>query len=296
MTVWVAGEALVDVLPGPTPDLLTPVPGGGPANTALALARLGVPVEFVGGLSQDSFGTNMAKQFQRDGVGLRHAVFNNLPTCLAMVSLDEKGTASYHFHIRGTATFEFDFQKLPIAPKPDVLHIGTLITLVEPTATAHFEWAKALQVPVVFDPNIRPSVEPDRELYRSTVERWIDVATVIKVSDDDVKWLYPDQDPIVKAKSWISPSRPLVILTRGSEGLIGITENEVIEVPGISIDVIDTVGAGDTVGAVIVESLTKHSIKDLHGELLTEILNRAVKAAAITCSRAGAQPPFANEL
>ena len=119
MTVWVAGEALVDVLPGPTPDLLTPVPGGGPANTALALARLGVPVEFVGGLSQDSFGTNMAKQFQRDGVGLRHAVFNNLPTCLAMVSLDEKGTASYHFHIRGTATFEFDFQKLPIAPKPD---------------------------------------------------------------------------------------------------------------------------------------------------------------------------------
>jgi fructokinase len=298
--VWVSGEALIDLLPGETPDTLRAIAGGGPANTALALAKLGVPVEFVSGLSHDRFGQQISKQFLANGVGLELAIWSDLPTCLAVVSLDDQGGATYHFHIQGTATFDFDSSLLPdpALAAPSVLHVGTLATIVEPGATRLLDWAKrvAVHAPVVFDPNIRSSVLSDRIAYRSAVQRWVEIANVVKVSEDDLSFLYPDLDLITSARSWLAPSRPLIVVTRGEDGLRGVTANEIIEVLGVRVNVVDSVGAGDTVGAVIVEALTKHSVHDLHGEILRATLMRAAKAAAITCSRAGCQPPSAAEL
>lgn len=298
--VWVSGEALIDLLPGEKSDTLRAIVGGGPANTALALARLGIPVKFVSGLSHDRFGQQISKQFLANGVELDLAIWSDLPTCLAIVSLDGQGGATYHFHIKGTATFDFDPALLPEpAPAPpSVLHVGTLATLVEPGASHLLDWAKqvSLHSPVVFDPNIRPSVLSDRTAYESSVQRWIGIANVVKVSEDDLRFLYPDHDFIASARGWLAPSRPLVVVTRGEVGIVGVTANQIVEVPGVRTTVVDTVGAGDTVGAVIVEALTKYKVGDLQGELLRATLQRAAKAAAITCGRAGSQPPSAAEL
>ncbi len=299
-SVWVSGEALIDLLPSDDEQTLRPIVGGGPANTALALARLGIEVKFVGGLSNDRFGHQISKHLVANGVGLNLAIWSDLPTCLAVVSLDEQGRATYHFHIKDTATFDFDSTLLPdpAIEVASVLYVGTLATIVEPGATRLFEWAKrvANRATVIFDPNVRPSVLGDVDTYRSAVQRWIDIANVVKVSDDDLRFLYPDKDPIESARRWLSPNRPLVVVTCGEHGLVGVTEREIVEVPGEEVMVVDTVGAGDTAGAVLAESLTMHAAADLKGQLLRATLTRAAKAAAITCSRAGCQPPTAAEL
>ncbi len=298
--VWVSGEALIDLLPGGTPDTLRAIVGGGPANTAIALAKLDIPVKFVGGLSHDRFGQQISQQFATSGIGLDLAIWSDLPTCLAIVSLDEQGKAAYHFHIKGTATFDFDSSLLPdpaLAP-PSVLHVGTLATLIQPGANHLLDWAKrvAVHAPVVYDPNVRSSVLSDGTAYGIAVQQWVEIANVVKVSDDDLRFLFPGRDLIASAREWLSPSRPLVVVTRGEDGLVGVTANEIVEVPAIQTIVVDSVGAGDTVGAVIVEALTKYKVADLHGGLLRETLKRAAKAASITCSRVGCNPPGLAEL
>jgi len=299
-SVWVSGEALIDLLPGQSVNSLRAIVGGGPANTAIALAKLGVPVKFVSGLSKDRFGKQIATEFNNYGVELDLAVWSDLPTCLAVVSLDDQGRADYHFHIKDTATFDFDQTLLPESSPgaPNILYVGTLATLIEPGATKLMDWARRVSehALVVFDPNIRVSVLSDRKAYLASVERWIEIANVVKVSDDDLKFLFPAEDPITVAKAWISTSCPLVVVTRGENGLVAVTANEVIEVPASKTIIVDSVGAGDTVGAIIVEALTRNSLKDLHGQTLRTVMQRAAKAAAITCSRAGSQPPTAAEL
>jgi len=298
--VWVSGEALIDLLPGPNGDTLQVVAGGGPANTALALAKLGADVKFVHGISKDRFGQQIVEQFLAAGVDLELAVWSELPTALAIVSLDDQRVATYHFHLRETATFDFDPSSLPgpEIEQPSVLYVGSLSTLIEPGASHLFEWAKQVAViaQVVFDPNVRPSVLSNRTEYLVAVQRWLEIANVVKVSEDDLSFLYPKSDLITSARSWLSPSRPLIVVTRGENGLMGVTQDEVAEVPAVRVPIVDTVGAGDTVGAVIVEALTKFGVNDLHGRLLQMTLTRAARAAAITCSRAGCQPPSAAEL
>jgi fructokinase len=150
--------------------------------------------------------------------------------------------------------------------------------------------------PIVFDPNIRPSVMGDRDLYQAAVEKWAAISSVIKVSDDDLAWLFPDQKFEEVAKRWVKDGAALVVVTRGSNGSIGFTESGSEEALGVKVDVVDTVGAGDTVGAIIVEAMVQDGILSLQGEGLKKALTRAAAAAAITCSRAGAQPPYKHEL
>jgi fructokinase len=182
--------------------------------------------------------------------------------------------------------------------KPNVLHIGTLVTIVEPGASVLYDWALKVAefAPIVFDPNIRPSVMSDRDRYQAAVEKWAAISSVIKVSDDDLTWLFPGQPFEEIAKRWVSDGAALVVVTRGVNGSIGYTEGGVEEAHGVKIDLADTVGAGDTVGAIIVEAIIQDGILSLQGEGLKKILTRAAKAAAITCSRAGAQPPYKHEL
>ena len=150
--------------------------------------------------------------------------------------------------------------------------------------------------PIVFDPNIRPSVLGDRAQYVQSVEKWVNISSVVKVSDDDIKWLYPDQSLDEVAHRWIAGGVSCVVITRGAHGLIGFTEHGMEEVDGAKVAVIDTVGAGDTVGAIVVEGIIKYSVHGLEGHVLNEVLHKAAIAAGITCSRAGAQPPRTHEL
>jgi len=271
--------------------------GGGPANTAKALARLGIDAYFIDGISTDSYGKAIRKELEADGVHLDYTLKSKLPTCTAKVSLDAQGSASYEFLIEGTATFEFDEKWLPDPSNPpSVVHVGTLATIVEPGASKLFEWMKKIKAPLVFDPNIRPSVISDRAQYRAVVDKWATISTVIKVSDEDLEWLYPKTSMIDAAEAWLSHGVQLVVVTLGSEGMASFTQAGEVRVPGFKVEVSDTVGAGDTVGAIIVEGIIEHGIAQLRGELLKKVLTRAAKAASITVSRPGANPPTQEEL
>jgi len=290
---------LIDLIPGADGVRVGHV-GGGPANTAKALARLGHDVQFIDGISTDEYGQAARKELLGDEVKLDLALSSDKPTCLAIVSLDKKGGASYEFKIEGTATFDFSSSWLPDTSryKPSVLHIGTLVTVIKPGADVLYDWAIGVAefAPIVFDPNIRPAVVSDRSIYLEAVERWVAISSVVKVSDDDMAWLYPDQKYEDVVNRWIDEGVALVVVTRGSQGLMGFTESGVEEVGGVAVEVADTVGAGDTVGAIVVEAMVEHGLINLTGDLLKGVLNRAAKAAAITCSRKGAQPPYKHEL
>jgi len=294
VSIWVCGEVLIDILPS------GPVVGGGPANTAKALARLGHDVHFIDGISSDAFGQSARSELLNDGVNLDLALASDKPTCTATVTLDAAGGASYEFLIDGTATFDFAASWLPdpYRYQPQVLHIGTLVTVIEPGASALYDWAMSVAelAPIVFDPNIRPSVMPDRDFYGAAIEKWAALSAVIKVSDDDLAWLFPGQAIEDVANRWINDGAFLVVVTRGVNGLVGFTSDGRVEVPGVKVDVVDTVGAGDTVGAIVVEAMLAHGLVELRGDILRDVLTRAAAAAAITCSRKGAQPPYKHEL
>jgi fructokinase len=299
LSIWVCGEVLIDLIPGADGVRVAHV-GGGPANTAKALARLGHDVQFIDGISTDQYGVAARKELLDDEVKLDLALTSDKPTCLAIVSLDADGGASYEFKIDGTATFDFNLNWLPDPSryKPQVLHIGTLVTVIQPSADVLYDWAMEVAefAPIVFDPNIRPSVMGDRDLYEAAVEKWAALSSVIKVSDDDMAWLYPGQNYVDVAQRWINDGAALVVVTRGSQGIIGITADGAVEVDGAKITVADTVGAGDTVGAIIVEAMIEKGILALTGDVLKAVLHRAAVAAGITCSRKGAQPPYKHEL
>jgi len=294
MSVWVCGEVLIDELPSGA------VVGGGPANTAKALARLGHEVAFIDGISTDAYGVKARAELAADGVNLSLAMTSDLPTAVAVVTLAADGGASYVFKLDKTATFDFNSSWLPDPSryKPQVLHIGTLATLVQPGADVLFDWALACAdfAPVVFDPNIRPQVMSDRDKYVALVEKWIGISSVVKLSDDDFEWLYPGKSPESIANQWLQGGAALVVMTRGADGLIGYTSDGVVEVAGEKVNVVDTVGAGDTVGAIVVQGLITDGLLNMRGSVLKDVLHRAAVAAAITCSRAGAQPPYAHEI
>jgi fructokinase len=296
--VWVCGEVLIDLIPDGTERKA--VVGGGPANTAKALAKLGIDAQFIDGISTDKYGQMALKQLHKDGVLLDFVKFSDKPTCLAIVSLNEAGAASYEFVIEGTATFDFSASWLPdpVANKPSLLHIGTLVTAIEPAASILFEWAKqvAKVSPIVFDPNIRPAVMSDRAEYVKQVERWVSISSSVKVSDDDIYWLYPGVELDLVANKWLAMGPELVVVTFGDKGLTGYRKNEKVEVDAKKVVVADTVGAGDTVGAILVEAIIEDGLDKLTGMRLSVMLDRAAKAAAITVSRTGALPPSKAEI
>ena len=294
MSIWVCGEVLIDLLPGQA------VVGGGPANTAKVLARLGHDVEFIDGISRDDYGKSARAELLRDGVKLTYCLDSDKPTCTARVTLDANGGAAYDFTIDGTSTFDFRESWLPDPAryKPSLLHIGTLASIVEPGSLALYQWAMKTAdfAPIVFDPNIRPSVLSNRDRYETVVEKWVGISTVVKVSDDDLDWLYPNIAPLKVAERWVGAGVAMVVITRGAAGLTAITSDELLEVAGVNVHVVDTVGAGDTVGAIVAAAMVEAGVVNLHGQKLREMLNCAAAAAAITCSHAGARPPTKSEI
>lgn len=289
--IFVAGEALIDLILDSAGNQVPKV-GGGPANTAQAVARLGYPTSFIGGISSDSYGQMIEDELKDSGVELELSMRSNQPTALAIATLDIQGAASYEFKLEGTATFAFDESWLPQS-QPDVVHVGSVATILEPGASELLKWASSQSAPIVFDPNVRPSIEGDKDKYRKSVERWIDVASIVKLSEEDLAWLYGDESVV---KSWFDRGVSLVVVTRGDKGSSAIGSDFRVDVPAVSVEVVDTVGAGDTIGAVLVEGLVKYGLAGLSGDNLLLVLERAAKAASITCSRAGANPPTREEL
>jgi fructokinase len=296
--VWVCGEVLIDLIPDGTERKA--VVGGGPANTAKALAKLGIATQFIDGISSDQYGQMALKELQQDGVLLDYVNFSEKPTALAIISLSPAGAATYEFVIDETATFDFSHTWLPdpFKLKPALLHIGTLVTAIEPAASILHEWASQVAevAPVVFDPNIRPAVMGNRDLYVAAVEKWVAISACVKVSDDDLSWLYPDEKIESVVNRWLSDGVALVVVTYGAKGITGYTSSGSVAVDAVKVEVVDTVGAGDTVGAVLVEAIIEKGLSNLTGDLLRDALARAAGAAAITCSRTGARPPSKMEL
>ena len=296
--VWVAGEVLIDLIPEGADR--EPVVGGGPANTAKALAKLGINTQFIDGISSDQYGQMTKKELIAAGLKLDYVKYSDKPTCLAIVSLSESGSASYEFVIENTATFNFTHNWLPNpkTDRPSLLHIGTLATVIEPGASVLFQWTQSVAkvAPIVFDPNIRPAAIGDRKQYLAQVERWVSISSAIKVSDEDIKWLYPSLEIDQVVNNWLKKGPSLVVVTHGVKGITGYRKGEVVIVEAVKVKVVDTVGAGDTVGAVLVEAIVKYGLDSLTGVRLETMLKRAAKAAAITVSRVGANPPTSEEL
>jgi len=296
--VWVVGEVLIDLIPNESKYVA--VVGGGPANTAKALAKLGVKTHFIDGISNDEYGQMAKAELLSANVLLDYAQYSNKPTCTAKVTLSKSGGATYEFVIEGTATFDFSDQWLPNPQslKPSLLHIGTLATVIEPGASVLFKWAQGVAnpAPIVFDPNIRPAVLGNRDEYVKKVEKWVAISSAVKVSDEDLNWLYPGKAINEILNKWLEVGVELVVVTLGDKGITAYRKNEQISVDAFKVVVADTVGAGDTVGAVLVEAILKNGLDKLTGEALKKMLNRATKAAAITVSRTGANPPSKEEI
>ena len=291
--VWVAGEALMDLIPVAGADRV-PMVGGGPANTAKAVARLGYATYFLGGISSDVHGNMIEEELSDSGVDLSLVYRGDKSTALAIATINKQGLATYDFELEGTASFAFDVSWLP-SGEPDAIHIGSVATLIEPGATELLKWVSSKSAPVIFDPNVRPSIQGNRKIYRAAVERWVDVATIMKLSEDDLSFLYGDKSDEV-ISSWLSRGVSIIVVTRAEQGLRAYSNGPVIEVPAVRVNLVDSVGAGDTIGAVLLEGVLVHGIAGMVGDTLKSVLERAAKAAAITCSRAGANPPSREEL
>ena len=296
--VWVTGEVLIDLIPEGADR--KPIVGGGPANTAKALANLGIDTQFIDGISTDDFGQMAKGELFSAGVKLDYVKFSDKPTCLAIVSLSDSGSASYEFVIANTATFDFtsDWLPNPQSERPSLLHIGTLATAIEPGAAVLFEWAQSVAkvAPIVFDPNVRPAVITDRDQYVKQVELWVSISSAIKVSYEDIRWLYPSLEIEQVVDNWLVKGPSLIVVTYGDKGLAGYRVGDKVSVDAVKVVVADTVGAGDTVGAILVEAIVKDGLDNLSGVRLEMMLKRAAKAAAITVSRSGANPPTLKEI
>ncbi len=303
--IVVCGEALIDLVPVDGPDTWRAVCGGGPANTAVALARLGTRAALACRLSRDAFGRQLRQNLVANDVDLSLAVEAAEPASLAVVALDHRGAAEYQFYLQGTADWQWQPAELPstLPAGTLALHLGSLAAALDPGAVVLRSWAATHRddTVVAFDVNVRPGLLPDRRAYLDSVGRWLDVAHIAKASDDDLAWLYPGTDPVSAAREWITAhDLMLVLVTLGSAGAVAVTaEHEPIRVPGVPVDVVDTVGAGDTFTAALLHRLAADDALHRHSPgvaPLTDAVRYAVAASALACTRAGASPPSAAEV
>ncbi|MEV8017449.1 carbohydrate kinase [Streptomyces sp. NPDC086554] len=300
--IVVAGEALIDLVPqaqGAVTAPLLPARGGGPYNTAIALGRLGAGVAFCSRISTDAFGTSLVDRLRAERVGTGLIQRGPEPTTLAIASIDAGGSAAYSFYVEGSADRLFE---LPgeLAADTRALSLGTCSLVLEPGASAYEELMRreaGRGVFIALDPNIRAGLIPDADAYRARFMSWLPYVSLLKLSEEDADWLGPDVD------GWLAAGPAAVVITRGGDGLTVFTgDGRKISVPGERVDIVDTIGAGDTVNAALLYALSERdllsarALASLPGRTWREVLAFAARAAAITCSRAGAEPPYASEV
>ncbi len=301
--IVVCGEALIDIVCSDD-GTLQPTPGGGPFNTARALARLGVRTSFLGHLSNDGFGRTLADRMADDGVDLSLTSFGPEPTTLALAQVDADGLAAYQFCIEGTSAPNLTSAMVPTALAPEIhaLHIGTLGLVLEPMATTLTELAlrECRRRLVMVDPNIRPAVIGTDRSYRSRLDSLMEQSTIIKASDSDLAWLFPDLRPEEAAQRILARGARLVLVTLGEEGAIGVSAGVRMHIGAPRVEVVDTIGAGDAFGAALLAWLHDHGALSVDLSLdpseLSSALGFACQVASLICARAGADPPLRAEI
>ncbi|MFH9662685.1 carbohydrate kinase [Streptomyces sp. NPDC017248] len=299
--IVVAGEALIDLVPqgaGALADL-KPALGGGPYNTAVALGRLGSPTAFCSRTSDDAFGEALLDGLRRAGVDVSGVQRGPEPTTLAVATLDAGGSAAYSFYVDGTADRLFTAPAaLPAGTR--AVSFGTCSLVLEPGASAYealLHSAAGQGLFTALDPNVRAGLIPDADAYRERFRSWLPSVTLLKLSAEDAAWLGGTP------REWLAAGPAAVVVTRGGDGLTVFTrEGAEVSVPGEKVDVVDTIGAGDTVNAALLhglavrDTLSREALAGLGAEGWTRLLRFAARAASVTCSRAGAEPPYAAEL
>lgn len=301
------GEALIDMLPGSGAAgeaVYAPHVGGAVFNTAIALGRLGVPVGFYSGLSTDFFGADLKAALEKSNVDLGHARFSDRPTTLAFVKLTN-GQASYIFYDENSAGRMLTLDDLPVlGPDVAALHFSCISLVPEPCGSTYEELMQREHQSrvIMLDPNLRPPFIKDADSHRARLKRMIAMADIVKLSDEDLGWFGEAGTTEDAAHRWLNEGPSVVVVTAGAKGAIAYTANERIEVPSRRVEVADTVGAGDTFNAGLLGGLhdagqlTKRAIRSLSADHLRSALELAARAAAVTVSRPGANPPWRREL
>jgi fructokinase len=303
--VLVIGEALVDIVTGNGSASgngkggVKATPGGSPANVAVGLARLGLPTELVTRFGTDPYGDQLGAHLFGNGVQLAPgSVDPGFRTSTATATLDPDGVASYEFDIT------WEPPALSLSTSCPAVHTGSIATVLEPGAEAIRKFLASLAgqpVTVTLDPNARPTITPDPVSTWAAVRELAATADLVKLSDEDCEFLRPGVAPDEIAAELLSDRTRCVVITLGGAGAVGITPTARVEVPAPAIEVVDTVGAGDSFMAALIAGLHTRGLlgavrlEGLDDKSLREVVDYAVKAAAITCTRHGADPPTAAE-
>lgn len=301
------GEALIDMLPRTSKEgaaVYQPLNGGSIFNTAIALGRLGIITGFFSGLSTDFFGESLVAGLKASNVDLKYTKIWDRPSTLAFVKLDN-GQARYSFFDENSASRMLTTKDLPkLAADVNALHFGSISLIPEPGASTleALMTREAEKRVICLDPNIRANVIKDRRGYLERINRLIAICDILKISDEDITWITGKTDLAVAARKWLNAGAKVVVITRGENGVEVFTKGLSFKQPSLSVKVVDTVGAGDTFTAGFLASLqkagklNKAAVAYLDETSLRNAVTYAARAAAITVSRAGANPPWLHEL
>lgn len=307
--ILVCGEALIDLFvgaPSPTGLQAEAVAGGSPFNVAIGIGRLGRSAAFLSTLSDDAFGSFLTKKLMEAGVGTHYIQTCSKRTTLSVVATSSIGQPQYSFYAEDSADRALTPDALPAELPSDVRAIaaGSYSLGVEPIASAvealiHRESGKRV---ISLDPNVRLRVVGDLATYRQRFEQLLVKATIVKASDEDIEIFYPSKDMVEVARAWLERGPKIVVITRGAKGPLAVFKDTIIERPSPRIDVVDTVGAGDTFHAALLAwfdasaQLTPEAMAVLNQDQVTAALDFASTAAAIVCTRRGANPPSWKEV
>jgi len=309
--ILTCGDDLFDVFANPgnseSSIALDARVGGSPLNVAVALSRLERPTGFLAKISNDPFGRKIVAYLKSEGVDTGLIVKSDAPTTLAIIALDDKGVPTYSFYTNGTADRSLELSEIPerLLDAVKAIHIGSYSTALEPTASS----LEALVTRernrrlISYDPNIRPTIVPDRDLWRARVGALTARAHLIKASIEDIHFLYPGVEVKGILADWLNAGAGLAVATMGELGALAIAKDGTsVRVDTPPVKVVDTVGAGDTFQAALLtwlderDQLSPEGLASLTEKDLTDLLTFAARAAAITCSRRGADMPRRNEL
>jgi len=301
--IIVCGEALIDLVP--VGGAYYAHPGGSPANVAVGLGRLGVDVSLLARVSGDPFGRTLREHLRASHVGLDLLIDTETPSTLAVVHLGRADAAEYDFYIDGCADGGWTVADLPDLPPRAALHVSGSLALPVDSMAETVEALLLRERPrraISFDPNIRPLLIRDEGLVRRRLERWLGLADIVKVSAEDLNWIAPDRPLEAVAAEWRDMGPSVVVVTRGGQGVHAAGPAGVVDLPAEPIKLVDTVGAGDSfMGGLLAafhgdKLLRRSNLVNISADQLTAGLRYAARVAAITCERAGADPPWRYEL
>jgi len=304
----VCGEALMDVFADrdtSTGMALDARVGGSPFNVAVGLARLGQPVSFLGALARDFLGERLIRALRDEGVDTTPIARVDAPTTLGLVGADSGGAPSYAFYGGGGADRQLGSDALDRLPtKLDAVHLGSFSMVVEPIASTLRALVERMHAGTLigYDPNVRLNVEPDRVRWRSALQWMLPRTHLLKISEEDLSLVLPGMSHLHFAADALAKGAGLVVVTRGVDGATAWTLSGSVEVSAVQVPIVDTVGAGDTFQAALLTWLAEHGCLSRHVlasmavALVREAIQFAVQAAALTCSRRGADLPRRSEL